>query len=381
MIAEIAAFIPTSYFFYSMFKEQRLVDRYISSVPIRIHVNGIRGKTTTTRLIGSILRPIFPTLTKTTGSEPKIIYPDGREELIKREGLTRISEQIRTLEIAHKHNVKSIVFECMAIDPLYQKILEEKIMKSTIGVITNVRYDHEDVMGESLRDIAKSLANTIPCNSNLVVPEDVAEMGIIQSIADKNHTTIHYAKPNSVPKGYAQRFSFMNFDENIAIALKVAEILGIERQVALQNMLNTTHDVGRGKVYTKLYKDKRIHFINSFANNDVESLVKMLAYVKFEDNPNKICLLNHRSDRERRTWSFINFICNYGFDSVVISSNNDLIEKELKKSGFEGEIITTTDNFIEKLLKMSDKKNNYWIGLANIKSPFADSVLHYFGVT
>ena len=39
----------------------------------------------------------------------------------------------------------------------FQKISEEKIVRADIGVITNVRYDHLDEMGESLEEITNSL--------------------------------------------------------------------------------------------------------------------------------------------------------------------------------------------------------------------------------
>lgn len=381
MIAELVALCPTFYFLHYLYKEQKDVKRAQRKIPIRIHVNGIRGKTTVTRLIGSIIRPIYPTLTKTTGSEPVIIFPDETEEKIIRKGQVKIEEQIKVLKIAEGKGAKCIVFECMAIDPIYQKILEEKVMKSTIGIITNIRYDHEDVMGESIKDIARSLCNTIPYNSHLIVPENIAEVNIVQSIADERKTIVHYARLDSVPKGYVQRFDFMNFDENVAIALEVANILGIEKDVALENMLKTTHDIGKGKVYTRILEDKRVHFINSFANNDAQSLVIMLSRVKFREKSKKIALVNHRKDRERRTWGFIHLLCNYGFDSILISSDNKLIEKELRSSGFKGDIVTTTGNYINILDKLSNNRDNYWIGIANIKSNFADSVLNYFGVS
>ncbi|GAH01188.1 unnamed protein product, partial [marine sediment metagenome] len=47
---------------------------------------------------------------------------------------------------AAKRKVDVLVVECMAISPELQWVSEHKIVKSTIGVITNVREDHlEDV--------------------------------------------------------------------------------------------------------------------------------------------------------------------------------------------------------------------------------------------
>lgn len=391
MFAEIVGLGIVSSTVLHYVREQNEVEKAIDSIPIRIHVNGIRGKTSVTRMIGSVLRPHYRTVTKTTGSEPKIIHINGDEELIKREGLVSIKEQINVLKMAKRKGAECIVFECMAIEPELQRILEEKVMKSSIGVITNIRYDHEDVMGESLEEIAKSLSNTIPYNGHLVVTKDVQCVEILESVAMKRNTIMHYADVDSVPEGYAQKFDFMNFDENIALVLEVANILKLDRKCVLKDMLATKHDIGRGALYMRTVNGvdgrigiggRAIYFLNSFANNDAQSLVKMLSQIKYVDSAKKIGLLSHRDDRIRRTMGMMKFICDYGFDVIVISSNSTLIEEELIATRYKGQILTIpeTGNFIDVLMQISDKKNNYWIGLANIKTPFAESVLSYFGV-
>jgi len=350
------------------------------SIPIRVHVNGIRGKTSVTRMIGSLLRPYYRTVSKTTGSEPKIIYPDATERLIIRQNAVNIKEQMAIIKEAHTLKAECIVIECMAIEPTLQRTLEDKIMKSSIGIITNIRYDHEEVMGESIEEIAKSLSNTIPNNSHLIIPKDIQCIDILESIAKQRNTKIHYAEINEVPLGYASRFEFMNYNENIAIVIKLAEIMHIDKETALKNILDTKHDIGKGALFTRIINNKKIHFLNSFANNDVQSLIKMLSIINFSPKSKKIALLSHRDDRMRRTVSMIKFIVEYGFDTVIISIGNDIIEKELRFSGYKGEIISITTGFIEELEKKSDVSENYWIGLANIKTTFAESVMSYFGV-
>lgn len=382
MLFETVTLTPIFYYFRGLVQEHREIEAAHKSIPIRVFINGIRGKTSTTRMIHAVLRTHYNTIGKTTGSEPAIIYSDGSEERINRVGFTNINEQIRIMKLAQENGAEAVAFECMAIEPAYQKLLEEKVMKSTIGVITNVRFDHEDVMGESLGSIARSLSNTIPTKGILVVPENIEELNILVEEADNRGTKVVLAKLDTVPDGYEKRFSFMNFKENVAIVLAIADILGIDRESALRDMLATRHDIGKGNVYTKIVDGKSISFVNSFANNDIGSLTLMLSYVNIPKENKKIALLNHRKDRMRRTYGFIHFLCNYGFDSIVLAQENDsdIIEKEIRSSGFKGEIkiLTPESRHIQELLELSNRKGNTWIGLANIKSEFADSVMRYF---
>ncbi|MGB9561874.1 MAG: poly-gamma-glutamate synthase PgsB, partial [bacterium] len=111
----------------------------LKKIPLRIHVNGTRGKSSVTRLITwGLISGGYKVVGKTTGSAPVIII-DGKEFPIERVGRANIKEQIRVVREACEVGADVIVVECMAIDPELQYISERKIIKSSIGVITNVR--------------------------------------------------------------------------------------------------------------------------------------------------------------------------------------------------------------------------------------------------
>src|SRR4030088_1393476 len=70
--------------------------RLLRAIPMRIHVAGTRGKSTTTRLIAAALRAGGRcVVAKTTGSEPRLILPDGRDDIWQRRGPATIREQLR----------------------------------------------------------------------------------------------------------------------------------------------------------------------------------------------------------------------------------------------------------------------------------------------
>src|SRR5687767_2252726 len=87
----------------------------LKSIPIRIHVNGTRGKSSVTRLIAGALRERgIKTLAKTTGTLPRMIMADGKEYPIYRPGGANIIEQLRIIDWAVYNNAEALVIECMA---------------------------------------------------------------------------------------------------------------------------------------------------------------------------------------------------------------------------------------------------------------------------
>ena len=178
----------------------------LSGIPLRIHVNGTRGKSSVTRLIAAGLREGgLKTFAKTTGTAPRVIDSDGKDRIIHRLRLPSIGEQVRLLNYFSKQNPDAVVIECMAVQPQYQWIAEHQMVKSHIGVLTNVRPDHLDEMGPTEDDVALSLCNTIPLNSLLVTGED-QKPEIIKEVAEQNGTTFIQSDESSIKKKRTRGF-------------------------------------------------------------------------------------------------------------------------------------------------------------------------------
>ncbi|MGY8783182.1 MAG: poly-gamma-glutamate synthase PgsB, partial [Fidelibacterota bacterium] len=145
----------------------------LNSIPLRIHVNGTRGKSSVTRLVAAGLREGgLKTFAKTTGTAPRVIDSEGKDRIIHRLRLPSIGEQVRLLRYFSGENPDAVVMECMAVQPQYQWIAEHQMVKSHIGVITNVRPDHLEEMGPTENDVAYSLSNTIPVGGIFITGED-----------------------------------------------------------------------------------------------------------------------------------------------------------------------------------------------------------------
>jgi len=303
----------------------------IYSIPIRIHVNGTRGKSSVTRLIGAGLRAGGITnITKVTGTFPRLILEDGTETSIYRKSGANIIEQLSIVKYAASRKVDALVMECMALQPIYQTITEHKMIHSNIGVMTNVRLDHIDIMGHTLPEIAETMGRTIPRNEHLFSSENVIP-DILQKIADKRKTITHFIDPLTVTPGEMNGFRYIEHRENVSLALAICSHLGISRETALKGMYEATPDAGvltRHRVETG---GKQLFFYNVFAANDPDSSLLIWQKIRNEGGleGTRIILLNTRQDRLDRARQLANMV------AVKIAGETDF----LVLMGQSGEVV------------------------------------------
>lgn len=309
----------------------------IHSIPIRVHINGTRGKSSVTRLIGAALRESgIKTITKVTGTYPRLILEDGSEVGIYRKAGANIIEQLSITRFASKRNAQAIVMECMAVQPQYQWITENKMLHSTLAVITNVRLDHIDVMGYSLPEIATALGNTIPKNQYLLTAEKIV-FNKLKEIADKRNCKIQLAEPDLVTEKEMKGFSYIEHKENVALALAVSLHLGIERKTALNGMYKAIPDAGALKLSSVNAFNKKINFYNAFAANDPQSTLMIWEKLRAENELRgiKMILLNTRQDRLDRAKQLTAMAgreLKNQFDNLILIGQSSEIVEELSVS-------------------------------------------------
>ncbi|NTW72991.1 MAG: poly-gamma-glutamate synthase PgsB, partial [Eubacteriaceae bacterium] len=144
-------------------------DDNLEKLPVRVNINGTRGKSTVTRLItGIFVEAGIKVVGKTTGTSARVIYWNREEERPLARGPLgpNIIEQISVAREAVALGGEAFVTECMAVNPDYQLIFQNKLVKANIGVIVNVREDHLDLCGPTLDQIAESFLSTIPFNGH-----------------------------------------------------------------------------------------------------------------------------------------------------------------------------------------------------------------------
>lgn len=303
----------------------------LRKIPIRIHVNGSRGKSSVTRLIAGGLRAGgLRTLAKTTGTHPRLIFEDGTEREIERVGKPSIREQLAIIRRAVRRGVDALVVECMAVRPELQLISERRMIRSTVGVITNARPDHLDEMGGSVDAVAASFAGAIP-EGGAVFTTEAERFGIFRRSATSSGATVYLVEPASVSDDEIRGFHHLEWKENVALALAVCGHLGIDRTTALAGMQEARPDPGVLKAYRIQFFNKEILFVNALAVNDPESIYLIWDRLHLQADPSHqtIVILNCRADRIERSKQMSELI------ATRITADHYLLTGELTKAAFD----------------------------------------------
>jgi poly-gamma-glutamate synthase PgsB/CapB len=346
--------------------EYRLHQKRIYSIPIRIHINGTRGKSSVTRLIGAGLREGGITnITKVTGTFPRLILEDGTETYIHRKSGANIIEQLSIVRFAARRKVKALVMECMALQPQYQRITENQMIHANVGVMTNVRLDHVDVMGHTLPEIAETLGGTIPKKAHFFSSENVIP-GILEKMAEKKKSVSHFINPDTVTQEEMKGFSYIEHRENVSLALAICNHLNIDRKTALRGMHAAIPDAGALRCYKVEAFQKQLFFYNAFAANDPDSTFMIWQKIKedigFEGA--RIVLLNTRHDRLDRARQLTEMTGKKLAEEldflILIGQSTEVVENMATESGLSQQKIitmgyTTPQNVFEKVLSVTEQ--------------------------
>lgn len=321
------------YLFYEAYQN----DKHRQKIKHIIHVNGTRGKSSTSRLIEAGLRggenKIF---CKTTGTKPSIIDVNGVERSIVRKSGPNIKEQIRVLKQAAKQQADIAIIECMAVKPELQYITQNKILKADISIVTNVRRDHLEEMGPTLENVAISLGNVMPENGYFITGEEKF-LDYYTELGSQRNTKVFLAEKLDKDHG-------IDFKENLEIALEICKLLGVDKKVALERMKKYKKDPGVLRIYQILTKNKNIiQFINGFAINDPDSIKIIYNDLRAQgvfENKELILLVNNRRDRPYRVKQHIEIIEYLKPDKVWITGEcKGLMRKNIYRKGFNKEKI------------------------------------------
>ena len=276
--------------------EKALHRRALRAIPIRVMVNGTRGKTSVTRLVAAALREAgLRTWAKTTGTQAAWILPDGSEQEYRKKRPVNIREQIPFVRRAARDGADAIVVECMALHPENQRMMAEEFVRPTVEIITNARVDHISEIGATEEETVATLSLSILEGARVVTGD-----------ARFDEYTAGRVDPSDleIDGGYVDSFPYPMFEDNVRQALCAAMLLGVDRETALRGMRRARPDAGM----CGPFRVGGCTVINGFAANDLESsralFEKTVALRGLEGQPVWV-LFNNRGDREFRLAEFV----------------------------------------------------------------------------
>jgi poly-gamma-glutamate synthase PgsB/CapB len=208
----------------------------------------------------------------------------------------------------------------MALQPAFQRA-EVSLLRPTIGVITNVRLDHEEVFGNSLLDIALALSNSVPARAILVTSAGDG-VPVLTAAGDRRRTEVLAVDAEDLPDSITAGFSYVEHKENIALALMVCEKAGVPRDVALAGMRTCQGDVGALRIFTLSRDGKTLRFVNALAANDPQSTTILFDHLIAESTSQLILLVNTRADRPLRSRQLGRLLPTFQADHNIVTGDD-----------------------------------------------------------
>jgi poly-gamma-glutamate synthase PgsB/CapB len=353
--------------------------RRLKRIPIRIHVNGTRGKTSVTRLIAAGLREAgIRCVAKTTGTVPRFILPNGREVPVYRPGGPNVIEQKQAVTMAAAQRAEALVVECMALQPHLQWLSESRLVRATHGVITNARPDHLDVMGPTEEDVARALAGTVPVGGVFLTAER-NHRGFFQQVAEERGSRFHAAEDidRALTADDLRAFPYFEHQENIELALAVCEEVGVNNDTALRGMWRSKPDPGAMTEAEVEFFGRHIVFVNGFAANDPISTryIWEQSLRRHRHLHRRIAVFNCRSDRADRSEQLAQSYAGWtqADEVVLLGTGQYIFARTAVKSGLDPTRLVFVDrthpaDIFEILLGLAET-SALVMGLGNIAGP------------
>lgn len=337
--------------------------RNLNRIPVRILVNGTRGKTSVCRLIVAALNAQgIRTMGRTTGSEASVLLPDGGIEPFVRRRSARITEMIPFVRRCVQADVQCMVVECMALGAENQKTTARMLVRPTHVAITNSYVDHIVEMGETTEETVWTLAQSVPRGCELFALEEAySELDCsFHQVAEKEYRI----EDSQIPL----------HDSNISLTVAVCETLGVNEEQVLSAVPQVLPDIG-------LHKEFRgrngAFFYPSFSVNDLHCMEENLLGAASEAKELSL-IYNNRADREYRLPLMLQILKRHGALVSRVYCIGDYPRKVAsyfkKRSGVPA--IASCEDALHEMIDTYDEYNIF-LGLGNIKGA-GESLITFF---
>ena len=259
-----------------------------------IHIAGTNGKGSTAHLISSILQEAgFK-----TGLYTSPHLKDFRER-IKINGVKISENDVISFVTTNKKNFEKInmsFFEytvALAFDHFAKEKVDIAIIETGLGgrldstniispeisVITNIGYDHMNLLGNSLEQIAIEKAGIVKEKTPVLIGRKQIETEtVFEEKASQKNTSVFYAKQNEV------KFNVPNYQkENINTSISAIKILDwkISNQEINDGIKNVNQNTGLRGRWETLSKNPKIICDTGHNVDGISNIISQLKQIKF----------------------------------------------------------------------------------------------------
>jgi len=336
----------------------------IRRIPVRILINGTRGKTTTVRILHQILNQSGRmTFSKTTGDLPELHYPDGSRKRLFRFGPANIKENIFQLLNLIRYKPEIFIMESMALHPEMQHTLSHKIFRPSHIGITNIKRDHMEIMGADETEILHCIAYSFTPGSRKYLPQEM-KTEVAEEIIRDPSVVFYTGKPFSKDFPLIPREVI---EKNWGLIQKLATDLGFDSPILVDIFEKEWEEMNRQlKIALPSYN---VEFFNLFSANDLETTIQFTEHLHaFTFEHSEILLINTRADRPLRSLAFINYFKSLPWVSEiwVVGKGKNFIKKQLKRHGQQINVIlfSNTTALVNQIQTGFSKPTRIY-GLAN----------------
>ncbi len=303
------------------YRKRRAIAAARARIPLSIGGWGTRGKSGTERIKAGLFHGLgFDVFSKTTGCEAMFIHSRGHgraEEvfLYRAYDKATIWEQADVLRLASRLGSEVFLWECMALNPRYVEVLEHGWMRDDICTITNAYPDHEDIQGPRGFDVAQVIARFVPRRATLLTSE-VSFLPMFAERARQMGTElipVALREAELMAEDLLELFPYSEHPHNIALVARMAEELGVDRDLAIVTMAeHVVPDLGVLKTYpTVRVRGRQLTFTNAMSANERTGFLASWRRMAFdqidpEQEPARavVTVVNNRADRIPRSEVF-----------------------------------------------------------------------------
>ena len=355
--------------------------RAIDSMNPRILIAGSRGKSGTVRVIHGILRNAgVVAVGKVTGTIAVELSPDGKQVETVRMGTAGIPEMRSAILRGYRSGAKAAVMECMAVQPRMISLVA-RIVKPQVLVIPTIRLDHLEDEGLTEFEIGTSILESLGQAEHLVAGVNQPELQkYYREYCERNGMQLHLVAAEA-----GQPVVIGQHPTNVALGLKVAEILGLptdgfETSVSVEPEAAVVHEIMLGR--------RRVSFCDIGGANDPESAADAMRRLKLPETEAVVPVIINRWDRPLRAVSFLAAI-DGNFPAVLISGSipgwGESLIREQAPLAVIGHLTKGLAGNLEQLVDYLDIANPELVGqnimlvaLQNTHDPAADRLRKQF---